>query len=137
MQTLVEACKSINVALQKSSFLRYIIQLHFDGFQDLETKLPYPELLQELLNRRGRWLSTNTCRPWSAFKTQYRDAYDLVDGVFEATNWEKTKIELAWIPTSDNDSERIVEVDLPGMRLKQFGIEPRQDLLILVEINEM
>ncbi|KAF9476260.1 hypothetical protein BDN70DRAFT_995797 [Pholiota conissans] len=124
-------CKDLHKTCLSSSLLAYTTQLHLNGLKDAGTGAPYPHLLQELLCYRRTWMSVNSITFQWLLSNNSR-THDLVGGVY--ANKTMDGIEIVPISTNPTDAaqNRIVR-GLGGIVVAQLGVDPMQDLLVLLE----
>ncbi|KAF8196413.1 hypothetical protein BJ912DRAFT_110485 [Pholiota molesta] len=126
-------CKHIYETFKSSSQLLYIVQLHLDGLKDAGNSTPHSELIQHLLRHRNAWLSlTPRARlEYVALEMKHScRAYEFVGGVFADT--DRRHLEIVWLPTS-NSGSRTLRRTLSGMSVRDFAMDPTQDLIVLLE----
>lgn len=128
--------------IKKSLELRYHIELAADGLVDgIGCTLTIPERLALLLQRRARWRYLD----WTAVKPipapALCQAYELVDGVLASSMADvpsrgSRHLALTWLPTSREPQERTVERHDLGITVRDFAIDPSQDLIAMVLVDE-
>ena len=98
------------------------------------------ERLKLLLQRRARWRYLDWSRVVPVSAPGLCQAYELVDGVFASSMGNdfsgSRHLELTWLPTSTKDARRIEREDL-GVRIRDFAIDPSQDLMALVIADDV
>ncbi len=102
----------------------------------IDCRLTPSERLARLLELRARWRSLEWAQvrkinaPWQC------QAYELVDSVFASSRVDNMFIgsrhlALTWLPTPAEGARRIEWQDM-GFILRDFAMDPSQDLLALV-----
>lgn len=120
--------------LQTTSQLAYIVQLHFEGLTDAGTSTAHSELIMRLQRRRKAWLSPNTIEKGACFALNMEhecQAYELVGGAFADANMQN--FEIVWLPTSSNDEGRTLRRASMGMQVRDFAMDPTQDVIAFLE----
>lgn len=123
--------------------MRYIIELGADGMIDgarAHSSLATAERLHLLLNRRARWRTLDWTDTFELDLDGLCHAYELVGGVFAKTMGQAnangarhlTTIDL---PTRDVPAVKRIREDM-GVSSRDFAIDPSQDLLAIVEIDD-
>ncbi|KAF8153635.1 hypothetical protein BJ912DRAFT_868626 [Pholiota molesta] len=127
-------CQSMYRTLQTTSQLLYIIQLHFAGLTDAGTDIAHAELIERLRRHRQAWSFPNATgkREYVAIDMQYQcHACELVGGVF--ANTDGHHFEVVSPPTSSNEESRTPRAAEPGMRIRDFTMDPTQDVIAFLE----
>ena len=91
--------------------------------------------LDLLLERRAAWRALCPGRRASVALTGHCHAYDLVGGLFAKAVEESgaaRRLVASWLPSRVAGETRLVVDDL-GVRIKDFAIDPTQDLIVLLE----
>ena len=134
--------------------LRYIIELGAENLIDNAQYAPTAtsfDKLSLMLDRRRRWRMLEWTQHIRIPLTGSCQAYELVGGVFGKSMRGDGLDELwppgsrhfvaAWLPTRDDkitnvtqDLKRVVKEDL-GVPIRDFAIDPTQDVLALVEVD--
>ncbi|KAI9059862.1 hypothetical protein FKP32DRAFT_1595876 [Trametes sanguinea] len=129
-------CRYLRDIIQKSVQLQYNIELEADGLVDgIGCPLTIAERYALLLQRRRRWrhLRWSQIVPISA--PGRCQAYELVDGVFAssaATGFiASPHLSFTWLPTEREPARTIEWADV-GLRVRDFAIDPSQDLMAIV-----
>ena len=118
--------------------LQYIIELFADGMADgTGCHLSTSERLTRLLQLRARWRSLDWARVDRISTPTLCQAYELVDGVFASSRLEdeiigSRHLALTWLPTSTNAEPKIIEREDVGVTIRDFAIDPSQDLMALL-----
>ncbi|KAI0773132.1 senescence-associated protein-domain-containing protein [Trametes elegans] len=133
-------CRSILYTVKESLRLQYSIELAADGLVDgVGCPLTVAERYKLLLERRKRWrfLDWTHVTPISA--PALCQAYELVDGVFASSEDNglngSRHLSLTWLPTFCEPARYIVRQNM-GFALRDFAIDPSQDLIALVVAND-
>ncbi|TFY77432.1 hypothetical protein EWM64_g6583 [Hericium alpestre] len=133
--------KAFSALIKQSLELQYKIELFADGMIDNPASvLSIAQRLQVLLDRRRAWERLDIRK---SVKLSIHDdclAYELVGGVFatvgdpssDHTSLGNSQFIASWLPTASIDEHRVVYRDM-GIPVKDFAIDPTQDLLALVE----
>jgi len=88
-----------------------------------------------LLERRVAWRALHPRRRAAVALGGHCHAYELVGGLFAKALEEfgaARRLVASWLPTNDVDETRLVVDDL-GVRIKDFALDPAQDLIVLLE----
>jgi hypothetical protein len=120
--------------IRTTSQLAYIVQLHLEGLTDAGTSTAHSELIMHLQRRRKARLSPNTIEKGESFTLNMKHeciAYELVGGAFADANMQN--FEIAWLPTSSNDEGRILRRASTEMRIRDFAMDPTQDVIAFLE----
>lgn len=120
--------------LQITSQLSYIVQLHLEGLKDAGTSMAHSELIEDLQRHCEAWLSPNPIekRGYIAIDMKYESrASELVGGAFADTS--RQHFEIVWLPTSSNKESRTLRGAEPGMRIRDFAMDPTQDVIAFFE----
>ncbi|KAI0643365.1 hypothetical protein C8Q79DRAFT_978518 [Trametes meyenii] len=129
-------CKSLRDTIQDSLQLQYNIELGADGLVDGSgCPMTVAERYALLMDRRRRWRELDWKQVESFKAPGWVQAYELVDGMF-ATSMGiglsgSEHLQLTWLPTR-NGPLRTVEVKDLGITVRDFAIDPSQDLIALV-----
>lgn len=124
--------------------MQYLIELGADGMVDgarTTGSLPTAERLQLLLDRRARWRTLNWTNTTTLSLDGVCDAYNIVGGVFAKTTGGSTAVPGARhltainLPTRDAPARTTIFEDM-GVESRGFTIDPSQDLLAIVEIDD-
>ncbi|TBU44170.1 hypothetical protein BD309DRAFT_990477 [Dichomitus squalens] len=138
-------CKQVSKRLRDvvndSLELQYRIELGADGLvEGLGCTYTTAERLQLLLQRRARWRYLDWSRIVPISAPGLCQAYELVDGVFASSMgndfFGSRHLELTWLPTSTQEARKIEREDL-GIRIRDFAIDPSQDLMALVLADDV
>lgn len=120
--------------------MQYNVELAADGLVDgVGCPLTVAERYKLLLERRKRWrfLDWTHVKPISA--PALCQAYELVDGVFASSEDNglngSRHLSLTWLPTFCEPARYIERKDM-GVALRDFAIDPSQDLIALVVAND-
>ncbi|KAF8190061.1 hypothetical protein BJ912DRAFT_353375 [Pholiota molesta] len=124
-------CESVYATLKNSSLLTYTIQLHFDGLKDVGTSSFHSELIESLLRRRQAWLSLD-CTGYTTYSMQHLcRACEFVGGVLASS--DRHHLQIAWLPTASNVEGRTLQRYLAGISVRDFTMDPTQDMMALFE----
>ncbi|KAI0631438.1 senescence-associated protein-domain-containing protein [Trametes polyzona] len=133
-------CKDLRETVKASLQLKYNIELFADGLVDgVGCPLPVAERYNLLLERRRRWrrLKWKSIEHFSA--PGMCQAYELVDGVFATSKGigfsGSRHLALTWLPTATSEARRIERDDL-GFSMRDFAMDPSQDLIAFVLADE-
>ncbi|KAI0682113.1 hypothetical protein C8T65DRAFT_301266 [Cerioporus squamosus] len=133
-------CSILRDVTNDSLELQYRIELAADGLVDgVGCNLSTAERLARLLELRARWhyLDWTDVKPIRA--PAMCQAYELVDGVFASSMGiglsGSRHLSLTWLPTRAEEG-RTVERDDLGVTVRDFAIDPSQDLMALVIADE-
>lgn len=88
-----------------------------------------------LLERRVAWRALRPRRRSSVALAGHCHAYELVGGLFAKALEEygsARRLVASWLPSNTVDETRLVVDDL-GVRIKDFALDPAQDLIVLLE----
>lgn len=121
-------------SLQSSCKLLYIIQLHLDGLKDAGTSMLHSELIQRLLCHRKAWLSLTSSEEIGYVPLRMNHicrAYELVGGAFAHT--DKQHLEIVWLPTFSGGETCTLQRASIEAPIRQFAMDPTQDLIMLLE----
>ncbi|TFK85394.1 hypothetical protein K466DRAFT_494844, partial [Polyporus arcularius HHB13444] len=134
-------CSLLRNVIQDSLELQYRIELAADGLVDgIGCSLSTSERLARLLELRARWhyLDWADVKPIQA--PAMCQAYELVDGVFASSMGNglsgSRHLALTWLPNR-REAERTVERSDLGVTVRDFAIDPSQDLMALVIADEV
>ncbi|PIL34558.1 hypothetical protein GSI_03336 [Ganoderma sinense ZZ0214-1] len=138
-KTLV--CKRFRQSIKDSVELQYLVELGADGLiEGVGCNLPTSERLKLLLQRRARWRYLNWSQITPVAVPALCQAYELVDGVFASSMGSdfsgSRHLQLSWLPSS-TDQARTVEREDVGVRMRDFAIDPSQDLMALVMADDV
>jgi hypothetical protein len=135
---LKQACKQLHALVTSSLVLQYRIELAADGLVDGPPGGPVPTTaarLDLLLERRAAWRALRPGRRAAVALAGHCHAYELVGGLFAKALEEygaARRLVASWLPSSVADETRLVVDDL-GVRIKDFALDPAQDLIVLLE----
>ena len=125
--------------------LLYTIELAADNLVDGSRKpgsLSTAERLNLLLDRRKRWRELDWTKKVVVPIEGQCQAYEFVGGAFAKSmgmggdTWSGSKhLNVTWLPGRDAQHKAIIREDL-GVPMKDFAIDPSQDLIALVEMDE-
>jgi hypothetical protein len=88
-----------------------------------------------LLERRAAWRALRPNRRASVALAGHCHAYELVGGLFAKALEEHgaaRRLVASWLPSNTTSETRLVVDDL-GVRIKDFALDPAQDLVVLLE----
>ncbi|KAI1793750.1 hypothetical protein LXA43DRAFT_1081303 [Ganoderma leucocontextum] len=137
-----EVCKTLRQSIKESLELQYLIELGADGLiEGVGCTLPTSERLKLLLQRRARWRYLNWTHIIPIAAPALCQAYELVDGVFASSMGNgfsgSRHLQLTWLPTSTDEATRTIERDDLGVQMRDFAIDPSQDLMALVIADDV
>ena len=133
-----QACKQLHSLVTSSLTLQYRIELAADGLVDGLPGGPAPTTaarLDLLLERRAAWRALRPGRRAAVALAGHCHAYELVGGLFAKALEEfgaARRLVASWLPSSIAAETRLVVDDL-GVRIKDFALDPAQDLIVLLE----
>ncbi|KAM5545812.1 hypothetical protein V8D89_000850 [Ganoderma adspersum] len=134
-------CKTLRRPIKGSLELQYLIELGADGLiEGVGCNLPTSERLRRLLQRRARWRYLDWTQITPVAAPALCQAYELVDGVFASSMGSdfsgSRHLQLTWLPTSTDEARTVARDDL-GVRMRDFAIDPSQDLMVLVIADDI
>jgi hypothetical protein len=118
--------------------LQYRIELAAEGLIDGPPGGPASTTaarMDLLLERRVAWRAMRPRRQVSVALAGHCHAYELVGGLFAKAIEEygsARRLVASWLPSNTSDEKRLVVDDL-GVRIKDFALDPAQDLIVLLE----
>lgn len=141
--TAAQVCRHLRDIVAGSIELRYLIELAADNLIDGSRKpgsSSTRERLDLLLDRRRRWRELNWTRQTTVPMPGQCQAYELVGGTFAKSMSESPvmgsrHLNVTWLPTRNEEHKAIVRDNL-GVPTKDFAIDPSQDLIALVEMDD-
>jgi hypothetical protein len=92
--------------------------------------------MEILLARRAAWRALRPTRRAALALAGHCHAYELVGGLFAKAIEEfgsARRLVGAWLPGNGDRAERRLVVDDLGVRIKDFALDPSQDLIVLLE----
>ena len=96
--------------------------------------------MEILLERRAAWRALRPNARTAVALAGRCHAYELVGGLFakalEDVDGAARRLVAAWLPGNNNNGEgraRLFGVDDLGVRIKDFALDPSQDLIVLLE----
>ncbi|KAA1473248.1 hypothetical protein DENSPDRAFT_881900 [Dentipellis sp. KUC8613] len=135
-------CRYFSDVVRSSVQLQYAIERGAEGMADgLPTHdISTAERLNCLLERRDNWRQMKAKKVVSLSLDDNCLAYELVSGVLAIVgnkpgvygNEGRSHLTASWLPSTSQDERRVVFDDL-GLVVKDFAMDPTQDLLALVE----
>ncbi|KIP07609.1 hypothetical protein PHLGIDRAFT_413636 [Phlebiopsis gigantea 11061_1 CR5-6] len=142
-------CRFLRDVVNSCQELRYIIELAADNLVDGSRTPGSPstgERLQLLLDRRRRWRQLDWTKKEVVPLPGKCQAYEFVGGTFSksmssapADPWGSSPaskhLNVTWLPGREAQHTAVIREDL-GVPMKDFAIDPSQDLIALVEMDE-
>lgn len=136
----LKVCRTLHVLVQNTIELQYVIELGADALRDgpPDVVLPTVARLNRLLDLRRAWRALDW--RWMATVSLYGRclAYELVGGVFAKSmrNSDGGGHFIArWLPGIADAGKEIVWEDV-GIAMRDFAIDPSQDLVAYVEADD-
>ena len=138
-----QVCRYFNKVINDSIEMQYIIELGADGMVDgarTNGTLPTANRLQLLLNRRARWRMLDWTDRFPVELDGNCHAYELVGGLFAKTMSHNNStgakhLTIIDLPTRTAEERKHVCEDI-GVHSRDFAIDPSQDLIAVVEIDD-
>ena len=133
-----KVCKQLHVLINTSLALQYRIELASDGLvngQPGGSASTTAARMEILLERRAAWRALRPNRRTSVAFAGHCHAYELVGGLFAKALEDfgiARRFVASWLPGNGRGESRFVVDDL-GVRIKDFALDPSQDLLVLLE----
>ncbi|KAI0329467.1 hypothetical protein GY45DRAFT_1371545 [Cubamyces sp. BRFM 1775] len=129
-------CKDLRDAIKDSVQLQYKVELEAEGLVDgVGCPLPVVERYELLLERRRRWRYLDWSQVTAIPTPALCQAYELVDGVFASSMstglGASRHLSLTRLPTASEPAQITEREDL-GVHIRDFAIDPSQDLVALV-----
>lgn len=124
--------------------LQYRIELALDCMLDgPPSKITVAERLEQLRDLRRAWTLFEWKKEIRVLMSGFCQAYELVGGVFAKTSssggifshFGSRHFVSTLLPSSSDPGHTMVRDDL-GISIKDFAIDPTQDLIALVKIDE-
>ncbi|KAI0073893.1 hypothetical protein K474DRAFT_1602520, partial [Panus rudis PR-1116 ss-1] len=135
-------CQALHHTIRTSLELQYTIELAADNLVDgprVPGSLSTADRYALLLDRRRRWRRLEWTREVDVPMPGGCQAYELVGGVFAKTSNGNangvTHLLAAKLPTREDDG-RVVRIEDLRLASRDFAIDPSQDLLALVDIDD-
>ncbi|KAN0133523.1 hypothetical protein V8E53_008691 [Lactarius tabidus] len=131
-------CRHLHTLVATSLNLQYRIELAAEGLIDGPPGGPASTTaarMDLLLERRVAWRAMRPRRQVSVALAGHCHAYELVGGLFAKAIEEygsARRLVASWLPSNTSDEMRLVVDDL-GVRIKDFALDPAQDLIVLLE----
>ena len=135
---LNKVCKQLHALVTTSLALQYRIELASDGLVNGQPGGPASTTavrMEILLERRAAWRALRPNRRTSVALAGHCHAYELVGGLFAKALEEfgaARRLVASWLPGNGRGERRFVVDDL-GVRIKDFALDPSQDLIVLLE----
>ncbi|KAH8985373.1 hypothetical protein EDB92DRAFT_1802543 [Lactarius akahatsu] len=132
------ACRQLHALVAASLNLQYRIELAAEGFIDGPPGGPASTAaarMDLLLERRVAWRVMRPRRRAAVALAGRCNAYELAGGLFAKAVEEHgaaRRLVASWLPSNSADETRLVVDDL-GVRIKDFALDPAQDLIVLLE----
>ncbi|KAF8344607.1 hypothetical protein F5887DRAFT_1202729 [Amanita rubescens] len=127
-------CSSLNRIIECDSELLYIIELFKHKMVDCGDAITsHAERLCALRDSQQAWRDLEWKSNVNVDVQGYCTAYELVGGVFAKTNGED--MFLAWLPSAKSPGYTVYHEDIK-MDLRDFAIDPTQDLIVLLEEDD-
>jgi hypothetical protein len=133
-----QVCRQLHVLIATSLNLQYRIELAAEGLIDGPPGGPASTTaarMDLLLERRVAWRALRPRRRVAVALAGHCHAYELVGGLFAKALEEygsARRLVASWLPSNTTDEMRLVVDDL-GVRIKDFALDPAQDLIVLLE----
>ena len=130
--------KQLHALVTTSLALQYRIELASDGLvngQPGGSASTTAARMELLLERRAAWRALRPNRRTSVALAGHCHAYELVGGLFAKALEESgaaRRLVASWLPGNGRGERRFVVDDL-GVRIKDFALDPSQDLIVLLE----
>ncbi|KAJ8475000.1 hypothetical protein ONZ51_g6826 [Trametes cubensis] len=129
-------CKDLEAAIKDSLQLQYKIELEAEGLVDgVGCPLPVAERYKLLMERRKRWRYLAWWQATTFPAPASCQAYELVDGVFASSRsmplGASRHISFTRLPAPSEPARTTEREDL-GVPIRDFAIDPSQDLVALV-----
>ncbi|KAI0795917.1 hypothetical protein C8Q75DRAFT_744368 [Abortiporus biennis] len=136
-------CRTLNQTVTHSVELQYKIELGADGMVDgprTPGSMPIADRLRLLLDRRKRWQNLDWTQQITLPLHGACQAYEMVAGVFAKTmtipgHTGSRYLACTWLPTRSEPAHTLVKEDI-GIPSRDFAIDPSQDLIALVDVDE-
>ncbi|KAF8261985.1 hypothetical protein EI94DRAFT_1809525 [Lactarius quietus] len=131
-------CRQFYTLVATSLNLQYRIELEAEGLIDGPPGEPASTTaarMDLLLERRVSWRAMRPRRRAAVALAGHCHAYELVGGLFAKAIEEygaARRLVASWLPTNTAGETRLVVDDL-GVRIKDFALDPAQDLIVLLE----
>ncbi|KAH8991383.1 hypothetical protein EDB86DRAFT_2935103 [Lactarius hatsudake] len=131
-------CRHLHALVATSLNLQYRVELAAEGLIDGSPGGPAyttAARMDLLLERRVAWRALRPRRRASVALAGHCHAYELVGGLFAKALEEygaARRLVASWLPSNTTDETRLVVDDL-GVRIKDFALDPAQDLIVLLE----
>jgi hypothetical protein len=135
----MQVCTQLQHLVQGSVELQYIVELGLNHMIDgprIPGSKPIAERLELLRYQRRRWQKLD----WSKQNIKAMEgrfsAYEFVDGAFATLMWtspDANRLNLTFLPSRDKEVASI-EWDGLGFPVKDFAIDPSQDLMMLMRV---
>ncbi|KAH9172424.1 hypothetical protein EDB89DRAFT_1965167 [Lactarius sanguifluus] len=131
-------CRHFHALVATSINLQYRVELAAEGLIDGSPGGPAyttAARMDLLLERRVAWRALRPRRRASVALAGHCHAYELVGGLFAKALEEygaARRLVASWLPSNTADETRLVVHDL-GVRIKDFALDPAQDLIVLLE----
>ncbi|KAH8985219.1 hypothetical protein EDB86DRAFT_3083757 [Lactarius hatsudake] len=131
-------CRHLHALVATSLNLQYRVELAAEGVIDGSPGGPAyttAARMDLLLERRVAWRALRPRRRASVALAGHCHAYELVGGLFAKALEEygaARRLVASWLPSNTTDETRLVVDDL-GVRIKDFALDPAQDLIVLLE----
>ncbi|KAI0251641.1 hypothetical protein BJV78DRAFT_415852 [Lactifluus subvellereus] len=131
-------CKQLHLLVASSLGLQYRIELAAEGLVDGPPGGLAPTTaarMEQLLERRAAWRALRPRRRAAVALAGHCHAYELVGGLFAKALEEygaARRLVASWLPSTAAGETRLVVDDL-GVRIKDFALDPAQDLVVLLE----
>ncbi|TCD61584.1 hypothetical protein EIP91_008187, partial [Steccherinum ochraceum] len=141
LTTGLVCCELYNI-IKTSLDLQYNIELAADGMIDGPRgsgSLSTAQRLELLLDRRQRWRTLNWTRQVTVPVMGSCQAYELVGGMFAKSMGQgaggSRHLITTWLPSRTKSARSTVREDL-GVPTRDFAIDPSQDLIALVNVDD-
>jgi hypothetical protein len=136
---VIKVCKQLHALVTSSLALQYRIELASDGLVNGQSGgsafSTTAARMEILLERRAAWRALRPNRRTSVALAGHCHAYELVGGLFAKALEDfgaSRRLVASWLPGNGRGERRFVVDDL-GVRIKDFALDPSQDLIVLLE----
>jgi len=143
IRVTLQVCRQLKAVVDSSVELQYRIELGLDYMLDGPPSiLTTAERLERLRALRRAWTLFEWKREIRVPMSGDCQAYELVGGVFAKTSGDilsrigSRHFVSTWLPSSSDPGHTLVRGDL-GIATKDFAIDPTQDLIALVKIDDL
>jgi hypothetical protein len=133
LMSLPQLCRLFCTLIEITTSLQYKIELAASGLQDGPPSLLGPaDRLKLLRDREKSWDTLTWTNEEDLMKVSGN--WELYGGVFAQHQSGDNSLKLWQLPSTHREIEkRHWSIPLPHFRLRDFGMDPAQDLLVIVE----